>query len=271
MLALRSMNVTRREFIEGAATAGAGFALSILFNQLSRVTAESVATTRQSTASSKRFVFVIDLDKCNGCLKCTEGCNTEMHVPPSWGQLDYEGAQPWIQVFDIGGGVFMPVPCQNCQNAPCVKVCPVGAAHYSEDHITLIDHDRCIGCRICIAACPYERRFLNWFDPPLTADEENTPYSMDTNIPHRKGVTEKCVWCRHRTKEGRVPACVEACTQAGMSALWFGDTNEDVVSNGQEAIQLSKLILRRGAYRLKEELGTHPSVLYLPPRGSATA
>lgn len=264
------MKPSRRDFIKGATTAGAGFGLALLFNQLEPAKAESIITTGQTGLSSKQYVFVIDLDKCDGCKKCTEGCDVEMHVPPSWGQLDYEGKQPWIQVFDLGGGVFMPVPCQNCQDAPCAKVCPVNATFYSEDHIVLIDHDRCIGCRICIAACPYERRFFNWFDPPLTEEEKKIPYSTDYNLPHRRGVTEKCIWCRHRTIQGRVPACVEACTRAGMKALWFGDASEDVVSNGEDVVPLSQLIALRGAYKLKEELGTHPSVLYLPPKGGVT-
>lgn len=262
------MKSSRRDFVKGAATAAAGFGLAVLFNQLEPVSADSLTTTEQTGLSSRHYVFVIDLDKCNGCKKCTEACNTEMRVPPAWGQMEYEGKQAWIQVMDLGGGVFMPVPCQNCQNAPCAKVCPVGATFYSEDHIVMIDQDRCIGCRICVVSCPYERRFFNWFDPPTTAEEEQIPYSTDYNIPHRRGVTEKCIWCRHRTKEGRVPACVEGCTRAGMKALWFGDASQDVVSNGEDVVQLSKLIAGRGAYRLRDELGTHPSVLYLPPKGA---
>jgi molybdopterin-containing oxidoreductase family iron-sulfur binding subunit len=164
----------------------------------------------------------------------------------------------------------MPVPCQNCQNSPCTKVCPVGATYYSEDNIVLIDQNRCIGCRICLASCPYERRFFNWYDPPVTEEEKKIAYSPDYNIPHRRGVAEKCVWCRHRTKMGMVPACVEACTRAGMKALWFGDAAQDVVSNGVDTARLSTMIQGRGAYRFKDELGTSPSVLYLPPRGGTT-
>lgn len=256
--------IGKRRLLKAATVASAGFVLSSLLSQLEPVTSQSLHATN---LSGRRYVFVIDLDKCNGCKKCTEGCDTEMHVPPAWGEPEYEGKQAWIQVFDIGNGVFMPVPCQNCQNAPCAKVCPVGATYYSEDHIVLIDQDRCIGCRICLAACPYERRFFNWFDPPVTEEEKQIPYSPDYNIPHRRGVAEKCVWCRHRTKMGMMPACVEACTRAGMKALWFGDAAEDVVSNGDENARLSDMLAGRGGYRLKDELGTTPSVIYLPPKG----
>lgn len=191
-----------------------------------------------------------------------------MQVPlDSGGEVGFAGKQAWIQVFDMGGGVFMPVPCQNCQNAPCAKVCPVGATFYNEDHLVLIDQNRCIGCRYCVVACPYERRFFNWFDPPVPTEDANITYSPDYNIPHRKGVVEKCIWCAHRVGQNAVPACVEACAKAGMKALWFGDSAQDVVSNGQDVVSLSNLIERRNAYKLKEELGTKPSVLYLPPKG----
>jgi len=194
-----------------------------------------------------------------------------MQCPPTWGgEVGYAGRQAWIQVFDLGNGTFMPVPCQNCQDAPCAKVCPVGATFYSADGINMIDQDRCIGCRYCIVACPYERRFFNWEDPPVYADDANLTYSPTTNTPHRMGVAEKCIWCAHRVGQGDVPACVEACSAAGMGALWFGDANQDVVSqgDGKATMPLSALIKDRGAYHLKEELGTLPQVLYLPPKGS---
>jgi len=273
------MDPTRRKLLAGAGAAAAGAAiLGLSSSLLTPVSAEEVlgnSSSGSSTSpsagtppSAKKYVFVIDLDACNGCQKCTEGCQTEMQVPPTWGgEVGYAGRQSWIQVFDLGNGTFMPVPCQNCQDAPCAKVCPVGATFYSEDSIVMIDQDRCIGCRYCIVACPYERRFFNWADPPLYPEDANVTYSTTTNIPHRKGVAEKCIWCAHRVTKGDVPACVESCTTAGMSALWFGDSAQDVVSNGKEVMPLSTLINKRGAYRLKEELGTLPQAIYLPPRG----
>lgn len=261
--------VERRKILKGTVVALAGVAASSLLKGFEPVSSQSAGTT--GIEPPRNFIFVIDLDKCDGCRKCTEGCHAEMHVPPAWGEPNYEGRQPWIQVFDLPDGTHMPVPCQNCQNSPCTKVCPVGATYYSEDNIVLIDQNRCIGCRICLASCPYERRFFNWYDPPVTEEEKKIQYSPDFNIPHRRGVAEKCVWCRHRTKMGMVPACVEACARAGMKALWFGDEAQDVVSNGVDSVRLSDMIQDRGAYRFKDELGTSPRVLYLPPRGSASA
>ena len=268
------MELDRKEFIKGAAASSAGLLLSVWLSKFEPINLENVVGQTQDNSSglsARRYVMVIDLDKCNGCCKCTEACQAEMDVPPAWGEPEYEGRQPWIQVFDLGNGTSIPVPCQNCQNAPCAKVCPVGATYYSEDHVVLIAQDRCIGCRICLAACPYERRFFNWFDPPLTTEEQSMPYSPDYNMPHRRGVTEKCIWCRHRAVEGRVPACVEGCSRSGMSAMWFGDVAQDVATNGTETVSLSSLLANRGAYRLKEELGTQPSVIYLPPRGATTS
>jgi len=260
------LNPERRRFLIGASVAAAGLTVCALSSGL--LQQASAAVSESPSDASKEYVFVIDINSCDGCRKCTEACQAEMHVPPaSESELQYDGKQAWIEVFDMGSGVHMPVPCQNCQDAPCAKVCPVGATFYSEDHINLIDQNRCIGCRYCIVACPYERRFFNWFDPPVTPDDANVVYSPDYNIPHRKGVAEKCVWCRHRITQGDVPACVAACTTAGMNALWFGDAAQDVISNGQLAVSLSDMINGRGAYRLNEELGTLPQVIYLPPKG----
>jgi Fe-S-cluster-containing dehydrogenase component len=264
------VNVSRRELLAAGASAAAGVAISSMMGGLRPLTAQETSQITQATQTTKKkWVFVVDLDKCNGCKKCTEACYSEMHVPPAWGEPQYEGRQPWIEVFDQGPNGFLVVPCQNCQDAPCAKVCPVGATYYNDEGLVLIDQNRCIGCRICMAACPYERRFFNWFDPPLTSEDKATTYSPDTNMPHRRGVVEKCIWCSHRIKDGKVPACVEACSQAGMSALWFGNALEDALSDGTQVQRLSETIKGRGAYRLKDELGTQPSVLYLPSMGGS--
>ncbi len=147
-----------------------------------------------------------------------------------------------------------------------MKVCPVGATYKRDDGLVLINQDTCIGCRFCMSACPYEARYFNWFDPPVSAEEKFITYSDEYPVPHRRGVVEKCMFCAHRTNMGRLPACVEACHNKGMDAIYFGDRLEDSVSNGAEVVRLSELLSKNNAYRLKEDLGTEPRVYYLAPR-----
>lgn len=266
--------VTRRKFLKTALAAGATTTAGLLLGGQFPFS----STNGQSPPRNRRkWVMVIDQDLCDGCGKCTEACITEHHVPPAWGEPSFhdggnpsfEGAQEWIMVLnqDPGNGnlVFQPTPCMNCQNAPCVKVCPVGATYYNEDGIVVIDNTRCIGCRFCMAACPYSRRYFNWGEPPHSADEVLIQYNPDYPILHRRGTVEKCIFCAHRVKNGRLPACVDACRLQGMKALYFGDANEDVVTNGEEVVRLTDM-LEKGGFRMKEELGTQPSVYYLPKR-----
>lgn len=228
------------------------------------------ASARVSQQQVRAWVMAIDLARCNGCRVCTEHCIREHYVPPAWGEPNYEGHQEWIKVYEIdspaGGKYFLPRPCMHCDNAPCVKVCPVGASYKRDDGLVLINQDRCIGCRFCIAACPYEARYFNWYNPPVSTEEKFVNYSDEYPVPHRRGVVEKCVFCAHRTSMGRLPACVEACHKAGMNAIYFGDVNEDAVTNGAEVVRLSELLSKNHAYRFKEDLGTQPRVYYLAPR-----
>lgn len=257
-------NLNRREFL-GAATAVAAGATLVALSVDAKPASADTATVSPSTPTPQ-YVFAIDLNKCDGCQACTIACQAEHQIPPDWGgQLGYDGKQAWIEVFDMGDGTFLPVMCQNCSDAPCAKVCPVGATYYDENHIVLIDQNRCIGCRYCVVSCMYARRFFNWLDPPVPPEDKNVPYSPDYNIPHRLGVAEKCIWCAHRVLVDDVPACVEACETAGMAALWFGDSNQDVVSNGKESQPLSVMLEGRGAYHLNDEYGTEPNAYYLPP------
>jgi Fe-S-cluster-containing dehydrogenase component len=207
-----------------------------------------------------RWVMVIDLAKCDGCKECTAACRAMHFVPPN---------QEWIKVFEnrenkVAGAYWFPRPCMQCDNSPCAKVCPVGATFKREDGVVLIDQDRCIGCRYCIAACPYGSRSFNWAEPPHTPEELAHQYSPEMNVPHRRGVVEKCIFCPTLTREGKLPACASACE---MNAIYFGDQAEDVVSNHSgEIVSFSHLIREKGGFRFMQELGTEPRVWYLPPR-----
>ena len=214
----------------------------------------------REAGASRRWVMVIDLAKCDGCRECTRACSAMHFVPPG---------QEWMPVYEIrdheaGAPYWFPRPCMQCDNPPCVKVCPVSATWKREDGIVMQDTSRCIGCRFCIAACPYQARGFNWVEPPLSEEQLRQPYSVEWNIHHRKGTTEKCIFCPGLIKQGKLPACVVACP---MGAIYFGDQVEDAVTNSQgETVRFSQLIRENAGYRFLEELGTEPRVYYLPPR-----
>ena len=129
----------------------------------------------------------------------------------------------------------------------------------------LIDNERCIGCRFCIAACPYSARMLNWIKPKFEEQDKDLPYNIELNIPQRIGTITKCLMSSDRLREGKLPYCVSACPNG---VYYFGDENEDTVTNGttKESVRLSTLLSENGAYQLLPELGTKPRVYYLPPK-----
>ncbi|MDO9038683.1 MAG: 4Fe-4S dicluster domain-containing protein, partial [Lutibacter sp.] len=138
------------------------------------------------------------------------------------------------------------------------------------DGLVLIDNERCIGCRFCMAACPYSTRVFNWSEPnqgeiTMLMDMENQSehHSPEfTGLPSVKGTVDKCDFCPHAIKENVLPHCVTACPNG---VFYFGDKYEDTVTNGEETLRLSKLLADKHGYRLMEGLGTKPSVFYLPP------
>lgn len=232
-----------------------------------------IAEAQRSSATSpalgkkqaRQWVLVFDLRKCEGCVtidkapQCIEGCNAEHFVPKG---------QEWIRVFEMetpgGHSYFLPRPCMQCENAPCLNVCPVGATYRNEEGVVLIDHERCIGCRMCMAACPYAARVFNWEQPENPPDATFANYSPEYPVPHRQGTVEKCMLCAHRTQDGKLPACAEACP---MYAIYLGDLTEDVATNGKDVVKLSLFLANNNAFRLKEELGTRPRVWYIPGHG----
>ncbi len=259
--------VSRRNLLKGAAAAAVVAAVGTSGLGLMRTSGSSEGAPARSASKRppRQWAMVIDLRKCDGCVsidsppQCTQHCKEAHFVPDG---------QQWIQVFEVeaegGGKSFMPVPCMQCENAPCEQVCPVGATYTNENGVVLIDHDRCIGCRFCIAACPFARRFFNWGKPHLPPEAYFAEYSPEYPVPARKGTAIKCMMCAHLTSMGKLPHCAEGCP---MNAIYLGDLVEDRATNGEEIVMLSEFLSENGAFRLKEELGTRPRVYYIPGHG----
>ena len=254
---------SRRMLLTGAAAAGVALGSESLFTSLVRAAMQNSDATvgadaHAVAASGRRWAMVIDLRRCDGCKKCTQACQEKHYLPPE---------QEWIKVYTMRDptGIEYAVPrlCMHCEDAPCVRVCPVTATFVNPDGLVLVDQDKCIGCRLCMAACPYEARYFNWAEPSVKPPLP-TKATPEFPSPQQRGTVGKCVLCVHNIKDGILPYCVDACT---MGALYIGDIEADVATNGAETVRLSTFISQNNAIRLKEELNTRPRVYYIPGHG----
>jgi len=195
--------------------------------------------------------MVIDLQRCIGCNSCTVACRAEHGTPAG---IHYHRVEKYeIGKYPSARMKFLPIPCMHCQDPPCLKVCPTGATYQREDGLVLIDDDKCMGCRYCVLACPYEnRQFLSAINGYFEGHNP-TPYEMLKHEDFEKGTVVKCDFCADRLAEGKLPACVETCPA---QARYFGDLDDP-------ESEVSQLIAAHGGTRLKEELGTNPSVYYI--------
>ncbi len=212
----------------------------------------------------RRWAMLIDLPKClkeENCVKCIEACNRVHNVPDvpeAAHQVRWIRKLPFEDVFpsqdylpaDLTSNLvnFIPTFCNHCAQPACVRVCPTQATWKREDGIVMMDWHRCIGCRYCMAACPYGARSFNWTDP--------RPYiaGLNADFPTRtKGVVEKCNLCEERLAKGQAPACVEVCPP---KALIFGDLEDQNSS-------IRRVLRERYSIRRKPELGTNPGVYYI--------
>jgi len=209
---------------------------------------------------NRKFVMVIDLARCRNAKQCQSACNKGHFIT---------GDNAWLKIYKMqdneeSSPYWMPSLCQHCDRPACVKVCPVDATFKRRDGIVLIDNERCIGCRFCMAACPYSVRVFNWSEPEQGAVVASMEYTPDyTGAPSIRGTVDKCDFCPHMIAKNKLPHCVSACPNG---VYFFGDMYEDTVTNGDETFQLSKLLKDNAGYRLMEELGTAPSVYYLPAK-----
>lgn len=259
------MGIGRRGFMKLAgltALAGAVGNKSLVFGQDDKLEVVPTEHTKESL-QAERWAMVIDLRKCmkhEGCDKCAKVCHM-VHNVPDFGNPKDEIKWIWKESFhhafheqeheflaeDIKHTPVL-VLCNHCDDPPCVRVCPTKATFKRDDGIVVMDMHRCIGCRYCMAACPYGSRSFNWRDPRPHIDK------IDPNFPTReRGVVEKCNFCAERLARGNMPACVEVCPE---HALVFGDL-EDPNS------EVRHLLEENFSIRRKPILGTHPEVYYL--------
>ncbi len=235
----------------------------------------AAAPSRDALRAKHRWGMAIDLDRCTACGSCTVACREENNIPVLGPGDKNDGARPeWMSLLwretSTPGGLpeILPFPCQQCEDAPCTKVCPVGATFTDGEGITAQIYDRCIGCRYCMVACPYSRRSFNWEKPEWDGDLVQL---LNPDVATRPaGVVEKCTFCHHRIQRAkeeaamlgreptddelrRLPACAAACPS---SAITFGDLLDP-------DSEVSKQHQSPRGFRLLEHLGTKPAVVYL--------
>ncbi len=256
------MNLSRKDFLRASgasllAVAGERLAASL------PGASQGAGDESQRPQIAVRWAMFLDMSKCiekEGCTKCLAACRQTHNIPEipdrnhevKWiWKAPFESAFP-EQESDYSVERFkrrpVPVLCNHCDQPPCVRVCPTQATWKREDGIVMMDWHRCIGCRYCMAACPYGSRSFNWVDP------RSRLASMNPDFPTRtKGIVEKCNFCEERLAKGQPLACVEACPQ---NAMVFGNLNDP-----QSPVR--RLLRSRYSIRRKPELGTRPQVYYM--------
>ena len=199
--------------------------------------------------------MAVDLHRCIGCNTCVLACKMQNNVPD--GMLWNRVLTNDCERFDGAEGTYpnltrtyLPIACQHCENPACQKVCPTGATYTDEMGRVEIDYEKCIGCRMCMAACPYNARVFNWNEP---ARSTGFDYGDASVLARSKGVMEKCTLCKERTDRGDVPMCVLCCPA---DARIFGDLDDP-------ESDVSVALREKEGFTLLEEKGTRPKVRYL--------
>ncbi|MFC1823990.1 4Fe-4S dicluster domain-containing protein [Thermodesulfobacteriota bacterium] len=199
-----------------------------------------------------RHAMVIDTIKCMGCHACTIACKQANATPPGvfWNRVytREEGVYPNARL------IFLPALCMHCEDPPCLPVCPTGATHRLDNGIVKVDKDKCIGCRVCMFACPYSARYFQDGESDSYYPEAGpSPYEKTRCGEHATGTVEKCDFCSERVEDGQEPACVEVCPT---KARTFGDMDDP-------ESDVSRKIKEQKGSHLKPELETNPAVYYL--------
>jgi molybdopterin-containing oxidoreductase family iron-sulfur binding subunit len=247
---LDKKELDRRNFLKIGGAVMAGTALSYGLPLLSAPKLH--ASGEEEVLTGKRWGMVVDAGKCvAGCTACTQACRKENNVA-FHGRADID--IHWIRIATIHRKVpgakliTAPLMCNHCDNPPCALVCPVKATYKRDDGIVIVDKHRCIGCRYCLIACPYNMRMFNF--------KENHEWP-NKELPKRMhGVSESCDFCYPRVDKGLLPVCVEACKASGHGALTFGNINDP-------KSDAALLIANNPVHGLREDLGTKPKVYYI--------
>jgi molybdopterin-containing oxidoreductase family iron-sulfur binding subunit len=261
------MKITRKNFLRmlggTALVAGAGKFVKAIGDAAQ--SPSGIPNVKNDAATggtaAKRWGMSIDIDKCKkGCSDCLHACSSAHNVPKipdAAHEVKWIWEEPYENVFpyqrtdygrqDLAGSQLL-VLCNHCADPPCTRVCPTQATWKRDDGIVMMDYHRCIGCRYCVAGCPYGSRSFNWVDPRPYIETLNPQFPTRT-----KGVVEKCNFCEERLADGLLPACVEACSE---KALIFGDLND-------ENSAVRQALKSRYPVQRLPELGTGPSVFYL--------
>lgn len=249
---------SRRDFLKlaGAIAGAAGL------TQLIRIDEVGVRASSEGEGAGHQWGMLIDINLCIGCQYCTFACQAVNNLAD-----DMRYNVVTTETTQSGEKFFLSRPCMHCEEAPCVHACPVSATYKRPDGIVAMDFDRCIGCRYCMVACPYDARVFNWKDPIALSPQ--SPTFGYQEVPNRpRGVVEKCSFCSHRIDPGlerglvpgvdpqATPACVVACPT---KARIFGDL-KDPGSPISVALAEATVTLR-----LREDLSTEPRVFYIPP------
>jgi Fe-S-cluster-containing dehydrogenase component len=229
-------------------------------------TGKNISMTAENAEEDVLFGYAFNISKCQGYMNCVSACveennqdrNSQMQYIRIHEMKDGEGFKfdnaddNYYHEVPAEGHFYMGTQCFHCDNPPCVEVCPVQATWKEDDGLVVIDYDWCVGCRYCMAACPYDGRRFNWSKPEVPETEVNKNQHYLGNRMRKKGVMEKCTFCVQRSRKGKNPACVDACPTG---ARIFGNLL-DPNSTIRWVLENKKV------FRLKEDLGTEPKFWY---------
>ncbi|WP_027137350.1 4Fe-4S dicluster domain-containing protein [Gaetbulibacter saemankumensis] len=229
-------------------------------------TGKTVSMSSKNAEEDVLFGYAFNISKCQGYMDCVSACvkennqdrNSQMQYIRIHEMKDGEGLKfdeaddNYYHEVPAEGHFYLGTQCFHCDNPPCVEVCPVQATWREDDGLVVVDYDWCVGCRYCMAACPYDGRRFNWSKPEVPEEEVNHNQHYLGNRMRKKGVMEKCTFCVQRSRAGKNPACVEACPTG---ARIFGNLL-DPNSTIRWVLENKKV------FRLKEDLGTEPKFWY---------